>query len=209
MRKNLRKKEVQPEGNFYNKYNSENPIEIKLMHGYFAALENLLNQTEMNYRGGILEAGCGEGNITNYIWNKYGDVSIEGFDLSEKVICEAKQNYPNINFFQHDIYKPVKNKKYDLVVCCEVLEHLESPEKAVKNLMEHSNQFIFSVPNEPIWRMLNIMRGKYVKDFGNTPGHIQHFSQSSLRKFLIDCGLGCIEWEKPLPWLMVRCGKKN
>jgi hypothetical protein len=30
------------------------------------------------------------------------------------------------------------------------------------------------VPREPIWRIGNMARGRYLGDLGNTPGHIQH-----------------------------------
>ena len=34
-----------------------------------------------------------------------------------------------------------------------------------------------SVPNEPIWRLSNMARGKYLRHFGNTMGHIQHWTR--------------------------------
>ncbi len=84
---------------------------------------------------------------------------------------------------------------------------MERPEDAVKNLMRISKEFIFSVPMEPIWRMMNLARGKYIQDLGNTSGHIQHFSKRSFKKVLVECGLEVVCWETPLPWLIVYCRK--
>ena len=35
------------------------------------------------------------------------------------------------------------------------------------------------VPREPVWRVLNVARGRYVRWLGNPPGHIQHFSRAA------------------------------
>ena len=43
---------------------------------------------------------------------------------------------------------------------------------------------ILSVPREPIWRALNMARGAYLKDFGNTPGHVNHWSQRAFLKMV-------------------------
>lgn len=66
----------------------------------------------------------------------------------------------------------------DLIVCCEVLEHLERPEEGLRALQRVVGRYlIVSVSREPIWCVLNLARGKYIADFGNTPGHIQHWSK--------------------------------
>lgn len=52
-------------------------------------------------------------------------------------------------------------------------------------------------------------RGKYIRNFGNTPGHIQHFTKKSFYRMLMECELEVIRYEEPLPWLMVYCRKIN
>lgn len=200
---------IQPEGNYYDKYHSKNPIIRLLMNGYFKSLNKMFNMLDKSKRGfEILEAGCGEGNIANYVYQDFLESDLEiyltAFDISEKVISEAKMEYPEIDFYVHNIYLLMKsNKYYDLIICGEVLEHLQNPEKAVDNLRKYSKYFLFSVPNEPAWRFLNLLRGKYIRDFGNTPGHIQHFSKNSLCSMLKSCGLTIVKMDTPLPWIMV------
>jgi len=93
----------------------------------------------------------------------------------------------------------------DLVVCCEVLEHLEDPEKALQVLRSISGtRLILSVPLEPVWRMLNMARGKYWNEWGNTPGHIQHWSRQEFIG-LVEKYFRVIEVRSPLPWTMVLC----
>ena len=45
-------------------------------------------------------------------------------------------------------------------------------------------------------------RGKYLADYGNTPGHIQHFSRSGLIK-LAETRLKIVAKRTPLPWTVL------
>jgi hypothetical protein len=40
------------------------------------------------------------------------------------------------------------------------------------------------VPREPLWRGLNMARGAYLKDLGNTPGHINHWSKRAFNELV-------------------------
>ena len=198
------KKEVyQPEGNYYDKYNTKNPIARKMMSGYFAALDSLLDKIGDEIET-ILEAGCGEGEVTFHVYDYFkGLKKQDAFDISEKVIEGAAKRNPNINFSSGDIYK-VSTGEHDLVLCCEVLEHMDNPKEVIGKLFEQSNRYlIISVPHEPIWRILNMARGKYLKDFGNTPGHVQHWTSSGIKKEFkgFDCEI--LSVKKPLPWTMM------
>jgi len=206
------KQEAELAGNYYDKYNSSNLIVRKLMKEFFLSLDRLIDLTDIP-GGYVLEAGCGEGNIIEHISQrlkkKNKDTFFTAFDISEKVIERAKQDFPEIDFRVHNIYDPLdRSKNYNLVICSEVLEHLETPQNAIHNLMPYSDKFIFSVPHEPIWRIMNIVRGKYIVDLGNTPGHIQHFSKKRFKTMLEECGLIVLSYETPLPWLMVYCKKR-
>lgn len=195
----------QPEGNFFDKYHSKNPIIKWIMKNFFKELDHLLNRAGDVCH--ILEAGCGEGEVTRYLSVKYGsECHIDAFDISEKVIEDARRKYPHIHFSTGNIYEIAPKEKYDLVLCCEVLEHLDIPEKALSEIKEVSDGYmIVSVPREPIWSFLNVLRGKYWREFGNTPGHIQHWSSGGFARFLKENGMEIIQISNPLPWTMVLC----
>lgn len=207
-----KKKVIQPEGNFYDKYGSQNPIVRRLMKGFFKALEEMVDEVPASLQC-ILEAGCGEGHVTAFLNEKFGsESSIDAFDISEKVIEEAKRQNENITFWVGDIYhiSHASREKYDLLVCSEVLEHLEEPGRALKELLRVGRGYlILSVPREPIWRFLNMIRGKYIGDFGNTPGHIQHWSAGKFKRFVRENGGNIIKVKNPLPWTMVLIENKN
>ena len=107
--------------------------------------------------------------------------------------------------------KHILNKgRYDLVICSEVLEHLEDPERALKNIKELCNEkgfILLSVPKEPIWRICNMARGKYWKDLGNTPGHIQHWTKKKFCRMVVNNDMKIVSVKTPFPWTMVLAKK--
>jgi hypothetical protein len=66
---------------------------------------------------------------------------------------------------------------------------------------------LVSVPREPLWRALNMARGAYLREFGNTPGHLNHWSRRSFEALLGRYGQ-VQEARSPFPWtmLLVRVG---
>ena len=61
---------------------------------------------------------------------------------------------------------------------------------------------LVSVPREPLWRGLNMARGAYWKDLGNTPGHLNHWSKRSFVALLSRHG-EVVEARSPFPWTML------
>lgn len=212
---------VQPEGNYYDKYHSNNPIVKWMMSNFIIAMKELLAEVKERPIH-ICEAGCGEGNISILLHELYAEARIDSFDISEKVVREARNRVTGINFWIGNIYdmtvvnpdekiKYALNNDYNLVVCSEVLEHLESPERAlkkIKELLADEGVVLLSVPNEPIWRVLNMCRGKYWKEFGNTPGHIQHWSKKKFYAMLKKNDWNIIDQKSPFPWTMVLVTKR-
>jgi 2-polyprenyl-3-methyl-5-hydroxy-6-metoxy-1,4-benzoquinol methylase len=93
----------------------------------------------------------------------------------------------------------------ELIVCCEVLEHLDDPGAGLEKLASLARPWLLvSVPREPIWRVLNLARLKYVGDLGNTPGHLGHWSRSRFLAFLRS-RVEVVEYRSPLPWTIALC----
>ena len=93
----------------------------------------------------------------------------------------------------------------ELVVCCEVLEHLDDPVRGLSVLRRLARPWlIVSVPREPLWRALNLARLSYVGALGNTPGHVNHWSQGAFLDFLAG-SVQVVEVRSPLPWTMALC----
>lgn len=195
-------------GNVFNKYDSKNYMVRKLMQGFSTSLSILVNKVNPS---NIFEIGCGEGYWVLH-WNKLG-LTAHGCDVSSQVIEIAQTNAYKNNlssklFTVKNLYECDKNNTADLIVCCEVLEHLANPKKALNILQQIVNKhLILSVPREPIWRLLNMLRGKYCSALGNTPGHLQHWSKRSFVA-LVSRYFDIIEVKTPFPWIMLLCQHK-
>lgn len=193
-------------GNVYDKYASRNPIVRRLMRGFASALDELVERVQPR---SIHEVGCGEGFWVLY-WQTKG-IDARGTDFSAEAIRLARQNAAEQGiaadrFEVRSIYdlEPGRDRA-DLVVCCEVLEHLERPEEALRVLQRIvGGHLVVSVPREPIWRLLNLARGKYVADLGNTPGHVQHWSAGAFARLLRGY-FDLVALKTPLPWTMALC----
>ena len=65
-----------------------------------------------------------------------------------------------------------------------------------------TGHLLVSVPREPLWRGLNMARGAYLKDLGNTPGHLNHWSKRAFVELLGRHG-EVVEARSPFPWTML------
>ncbi len=193
-------------GNAYDKYGSKNPVVRWLMKGFADSLSSFVKQISPRT---IHEIGCGEGYWV-LDWKQQG-IEARGSDFSKKVISLARENAqsrgvsPSI-FSAHSIYdiEPGRDSA-ELIVCCEVLEHLENPEEGLKALQSVATDYvIISVPREPIWCALNLVRGKYLMSMGNTPGHIQHWSSKEFIE-IVGRYFEIVKVKTPLPWTMLLC----
>jgi 2-polyprenyl-3-methyl-5-hydroxy-6-metoxy-1,4-benzoquinol methylase len=193
-------------GNAYDKYGSRNPIVKWMMNGFESALSEFVTKALPE---SIHEIGCGEGYWV-LRWNEQG-LPAKGCDFSKDVIEIARENaisqglLPSL-FQSRSIYDlDAAQDSADLVVCCEVLEHLENPEAGLLALQRVAKRhLIVSVPQEPLWCALNLARGKYIRRWGNTPGHIQHWSKRGFFE-LVSKYFEVVETRSPLPWTMLFC----
>ena len=177
--KGIKEKNIEV-GNFFDKYQSRNFLVRIIMKNFFSTLLFLIKKSKAH---SIYELGGGEGFLVNML-NSLG-YDCEGSDFSKKIISIAKNNYPNFKdkFHIEDIFNQNNKTKFDLILVSEVLEHLNEYDKALKEIYkQNAEYFLFTVPYEPLWRILNLLRGKYLLRLGNTPGHINHWSPKSFQK---------------------------
>ncbi len=191
-------------GNIYDKYGTRNPVARRLMNGFLRGLDELLEQA--GPMGSVLEVGCGEGHITARLATRYGLEHVTGSDFSPEILEIARQEYPAQRFERQSVYDVGSDgRRWDLIVACEVFEHLEDPALALRALASSANRaLVLSVPREPLWRALNMARGRYWPQLGNSYGHVQHWSKSSFLGFL-DKEVDVRASRSPLPWTQAMC----
>ncbi|MFX0205487.1 MAG: class I SAM-dependent methyltransferase [Candidatus Hodarchaeota archaeon] len=195
-----------------NKYQCQHPFAIKRIGRFYESLIKLIVSVKP---GNMLNIGCGEGfdikriyesGITNFGY-------CYGLDLNFDSLKIAKKNLTNLRFHavMGDIYYlPIKLDRFNVILCLEVLEHLNYPERALKEISQHFNGWcIFSVPNEPLYRLTRMIVFKQnILKLGNNSAHINRWSKNKfshlIRKFFtVD------DIITSFPWTIVLCHKKG
>ena len=191
-------------GNTYDKYGSSNPLVRRLMSGFERALDDLFDRAGAQ---SLLDVGCGEGVLVHRWAERLGKTRrVVGIDLEEESIQAgwAERTAPNLEYRVMQAQNlPFEANEFDLATAIEVLEHVPDPEHTVSEMARCAERHLLvSVPREPLWRMLNMARGAYWSELGNTPGHLNHWSRRSFVRLLSRHG-DVAEVRSPFPWTML------
>ena len=119
---------------------------------YYMNLKLLLKKLSSK-NSDILDYGCGTGDILNFLNPKYGF----GYDRSVKMLLIAKKKYPELNFG-----KTIPDKKFDLVIMTDVIEHFRDIKTEIDTAEKHMNKnskLIITMAN-PIWEWLLLVAEK-------------------------------------------------
>jgi SAM-dependent methyltransferase len=191
-------------GNTYDKYGSRNPVVRRLMGGFEGTLDELFTQADPQ---SLLDVGCGEGVLTHQWAERLGDERrVVGIDLDDPALHAewAKRTAPNLEYRVMKAENlPFADREFDAATAIEVLEHVPDAEHTVAEMARVAKRWLLvSVPREPLWRGLNMARGAYWKDLGNTPGHVNHWSKRSFVALLSRHG-EVVQARSPFPWTML------
>lgn len=186
----------------FQKHTKKNFLQKALIGNFYTNLTLLVKESRSKE---IIDVGCGEGFTIDRLQKNGVKANFIGVDFLDKAIKIGRKMYPKLNLKKSNIYKlPFKNGSFDLTICTEVLEHLEDPNKAVRELKRVTRKFIlFSVPNEPFFMTSNFLRGKNLSRWGNDIEHINHWSFLSFEKFLMKNNLKIKKRKLPFPWTMI------
>ena len=144
----------------------------------------------------ILDIGCGVGTIS-LLLASWGN-KVEGIDISSIAIDSCKNSAKllnlekNINFKQFDFKDYKENKKFDFIICLEVIEHLENDREALQKMftfLKPSGKLIVSTPskNAPLFRL------GYTRNFDKRVGHLRRYNLEELQKKIEDAGFKILE----------------
>ena len=195
--------EAVPTGNTFDKYGSTNPVVRRLMTRFHGDLDELWRRAGP---ASVLDVGCGEGVLTQEWAERLGDRRIVGIDLDDpKLHAEwEKRRRPNLEYRSEEATSlSFADNEFDMATAIEVLEHVPDPAQTLSEMARVARRWLLvSVPREPLWRMLNMARGAYLRDLGNTPGHVNHWTKVGFCSLLQNYGK-VHEVRKPFPWTMV------
>ena len=140
-------------GNVYNKYETRNPIARYLQGNFQTVLLQLIRSCGATVAH---EIGCGEGYLSAFLHDQLG-LRMRASDASGEIIRLARELHANseLRFVDRSVYDLVEAEdSAPLIVCCEVLEHLEHPGRALQVVQRLAQPYaIISTPREPVWRI--------------------------------------------------------
>ena len=133
----------------------------------------------------LLEIGCGQGTLSALISSRYPALDLLGLDLSHTGLEKARVKVPRATFFQQDLREPLAiPQRYRAwathAVCSEVLEHLDDPLRALRNVracFAPGAKLVITVPAGPM------------SAYDRHIGHRAHFTCERLEQLLQDAGL--------------------
>ena len=147
----------------------------------------------------LAEVGCGAGGILEYLEKQNSTIkSCRGYDISEAAITMAKnKNLKNIEFYNQD-FLTVDTPDIDLLLCIDVIEHVEDFYGFLEKLKSKSSQFIFHIPLDLSCR--SILKPHVLYTQRELVGHIHYFTEEMALWALKDTGYNVLDcfFTKPL-----------
>lgn len=191
---------VVPTGNVYGKYDATHPVERRLVRKFLGSLETVFPHQAPRV---VIEVGIGEGEVAQLVQGRFPMARVMGVDLPDAALGRQWRTRGLAGLFGDAAHLPIADRSADLVLAVELLEHVPDPEGVLSEILRiASGTVVLSVPREPIWRLGNMARRRYLRALGNTPGHLQHWSKRSFVRF-VEARADVQVVLTPFPWTLV------
>lgn len=191
---------------FQAKYRYRNPLLRFANRRFLETIEALLEDIQFE---NLLDIGCGEGIVLDRIRRRFPCATM-GLDLDPFRVGTATETLGRTDLLIGDCQSlPFRNEAFDLVLMLELLEHVGQPQLALEEALRVTRRYLLaSVPREPWWRLGNMARLKYLRNWGNTPEHINHWTLPDF-KDLISKTFVISEVRTPMLWTFVLAEKRG
>lgn len=184
------------------KYSNRNPIHRFALSRFF----NIVAEEVLHLRPRTaLEFGCGEGLFLKEIRDRgLSFAEYVGVDLRADALDLARSLHPDHRFVHADLLTwspPVAG--YDLVIAAQVLEHIPAPTTTFERLVDLcTGHLLLTVPWEPWFRILNLLRGRDLRRLGNHPEHVNQWTFGGFKNF-VAAGAEVVRVRRTLPFTVV------
>jgi 2-polyprenyl-3-methyl-5-hydroxy-6-metoxy-1,4-benzoquinol methylase len=165
-------------------------------HTFFYLQQPLLSLLDKSRNRCILDLGCGNGYIANYLCSQ--GFNVYGTDASSQGIAIAKQANPDRFFIQDlttgELPRELQHLKFDTIIATEVIEHLYDPAGFIelcRKTLNGRGELVISTPYHGYWKNLLLsLLNKW--DSHLAPmwlgGHIKFWSKATLSTLLRNAG---------------------
>ncbi|MGI9370352.1 MAG: class I SAM-dependent methyltransferase [Ruegeria sp.] len=135
----------------------------------------------------VLDFGCGEGFVLDEMASRAVELdAYTGLDLRPDALADARTRWPMKQFVCADLFdSQFDAQRFDVSIAFEVFEHLFDPDTALERLVSLTDRaIVLTVPHEPWFQIVNLMRGRDLIRLGNHPEHVQHWNPESFAEFI-------------------------
>ncbi|MBI2864683.1 MAG: class I SAM-dependent methyltransferase [Chloroflexi bacterium] len=191
----------------YQKHTNANPLHRWLLRRFHTCVAGLVQ--EMGNWGAeskVLDVGSGEGFVLDFLQGRGIGARLVGMDADRAAFAQAVEAKVD-RLVGSAASLPFGDGAFPLVLCLEVLEHLDQPQLAIEELGRVCcGHIIVSVPNQPFFAAANFLRAKNIRTLGEDPEHLHHWTGARFLK-LVSGSLQIERVEYPFPWAVVVCRK--
>jgi SAM-dependent methyltransferase len=138
----------------------------------------------------VLDVGCGQGSPLEEIARRKPDIELAGVDISPRAVELPQQHMPAAQYSVLDLTTETLNRKFDLIICTDVLEHIENDRAAIRNMREMCGR----------WCLVSTIQGR-MRSYEKHVGHVRNYKRGELRRKLEQGGFVVrrqIDWGFPL-----------
>ena len=136
----------------------------------------------------VLDVGCGEGSLIRALQPAL-PARYAGADFSEAALAIARRRSPDAEFFHLDLVKGGVDRRFDLVLCTDVVEHVDDDDAAFANLAAMTGRYL----------LVATMQGR-MRPFEARVGHVRNYRYGELAEKITAAGLTVervVQWGFP------------
>jgi len=190
-----------------SKYGNKNPLHQYVLNRFLNQVKNAVDESKANK---ILEVGSADGYVVGHLKKYNSSLELYGVDIDEKILERAREMNPGTRFEYGNLETGVlPTRRFDMVTALEVFEHIGNTEASLSNLNKlDAEYFLISVPHEPFFRILNFIRGRHWRRWGNHHEHVHTWSRNEFKRTIGKYFLVKKDYSS-FPWTCFLAIKKN
>lgn len=138
----------------------------------------------------VLDVGCGQGSLLAELQRELPHLKLYGSDFSTSAVLMAQRQVPQAEYCVFDLERDHLNRRFDLVICSEVLEHVPDDRAALRNLAAMTGTYL----------VISTVQGRMRGFEAGEVGHVRNYAYGELVRKVEETGLRVrkvVEWGFP------------